>query len=1102
MIYSKKAKDSISQNNLKLTADKIIEKLDQVRDEGKKSRRRWIWELMQNAKDIPNQYGKVSIEIELFEDKLLFKHNGDPFSVDNLTALIQQVSSKPSDGSAEETTGKFGTGFITTHLLSDQIYVSGVVQELGEPAKSINKLLLDRSGETSEELMPAIQQALDYIDGIDDETRFPTINNYTQQAREESNKDNVFEYALSNTTGLEAAKIGVQDLKNTLPLTLAFIPKIKEVKVINHIEDTETTYNCQQPSSSTFNSVKIVITDQRGLVTERCFYTYVIDKLELAIEVNNFEENVIKKPHQEQPFLFKDFPLVGTESFWLPFVVNGRSFMPTERRDSIFLIGENKKAKQNRAIFESLSQHSTIFIKHLLDIGCTNRQVLLQSNLPKAYLKEDSSINWYLEKVQGEYRKTIAAEKLIATTNGYCSIDELRLPYMIDANDQTNSDFYAICQRIIKPQYLPQEDIFLAVKKQIGEYEEIKSWGNKVLYKLEDLLQTIEQAGCLEKLPLNDATESKVDWLNELFRFMVQQKNIDLLSEFEVVPNQNGVFKKLNELKSEDSSERIPDAFIDVLKQLGKDWREDLLDRSIEFEMGSHDKLELLHINEAIDEILNKEENRNKVFLDRPDALEHVVRILQINSPDSSQEAFRHKLFFTAKKIFGFKQELLSVPNATKYKYPAANRIMIALINRKIDETENIKNLSELLKQEKTETIKWLNDYLVLIDSASDYKYFIQQKKIIPNRKGELCLYEELYNYGTEDQQLNKKLVDISNQFDETVDYWGKLVAEGIEFRVLNTIKLDEIGTAVTEHINAIKGRDSYEEHREALLNLIDWCSQEKILAERYLPGFKEMANRIFFILTIENSTFSGKIIELLKDKVNLELLDIINESAIEKKDLQNFLNLFAEEKTIPRKVMEYAEEYARQKKAFNNMLEVGQKVEKLFVETLREYEVSSTHSEIIHAGGGAYDIRVFNPITKKSFCIELKSCHYQNEQPISFAVSQVKRAISDLKDQSFGIVIVERSADNEMDTAYIKSNARYFKNPGHHFDDIATNFDTIKNSANRDKDIDLRMDNAEFKGTINYKWLLDETKTTGYDALIKDIHTVISNKTTTSHVI
>lgn len=192
MAYSEKAKSSIEKNNLKLTADKVIQILDQVRDEGRKSRRRWIWELMQNAKDVPNIYNRVSIEIELSPSELRFKHNGNPFRIDNLTGLIQQVSSKPSDSSNEETTGKFGTGFISTHLLSDIIKVQGVIQEPGEIPRKI-EMILDRSGDTSEALIPAIEEALDLIDRIDDNELFTAVPDYHQNRREED-LDNVFIY--------------------------------------------------------------------------------------------------------------------------------------------------------------------------------------------------------------------------------------------------------------------------------------------------------------------------------------------------------------------------------------------------------------------------------------------------------------------------------------------------------------------------------------------------------------------------------------------------------------------------------------------------------------------------------------------------------------------------------------------------------------------------------------------------------------------------------------------------------------------------------------------------------------------------------------------
>ena len=52
--------------------------------------------MIQNAKDVPNNFRKVEIKFELKKDRLIFSHNGSYFSIDNVLGLLQQVSSKDS----------------------------------------------------------------------------------------------------------------------------------------------------------------------------------------------------------------------------------------------------------------------------------------------------------------------------------------------------------------------------------------------------------------------------------------------------------------------------------------------------------------------------------------------------------------------------------------------------------------------------------------------------------------------------------------------------------------------------------------------------------------------------------------------------------------------------------------------------------------------------------------------------------------------------------------------------------------------------------------------------------------------------------------------
>ncbi|OOQ56467.1 hypothetical protein BC343_18655 [Mucilaginibacter pedocola] len=277
----------IRRNNYKLTADKIKQILSKVLNDPSKSYRRWIWELMQNAKDVPNKkFNRVSIQVILKEDELIFKHNGDPFMMGNITGLIQQVSSKASDSSNDEVTGKFGTGFISTHLLSDIIKVNGIV-DYKNTHRSF-EVLLDRAGRTSEELLPKIETALERIRKIEDEEICPIVNNYPDTRIEES-YDTAFTYRLTSTEKQKAARAGIEDLIHTLPVTLVNIPKIKRVEVINELSNTRITYECSDVEViEQIRKVKVDITG--GEIPERLFVVYKAKGVFLISEVNDFEE--------------------------------------------------------------------------------------------------------------------------------------------------------------------------------------------------------------------------------------------------------------------------------------------------------------------------------------------------------------------------------------------------------------------------------------------------------------------------------------------------------------------------------------------------------------------------------------------------------------------------------------------------------------------------------------------------------------------------------------------------------------------------------------------------------------------------------------------
>lgn len=1093
MAYSEKTRSSISKNNLKLTADKVIQILDQVRDEAKKSRRRWIWELLQNAKDVPNTlYNRVSVEIELSENDLSFRHNGDPFRIDNLTGLIQQVSSKPSDSSDEDTTGKFGTGFISTHLLSDIIRVKGVVQEPGESPKKV-EIILDRSGETSEELMPAIEKALDLVDQIDNDEIFPPYTSFVQE-RIESLMHTEFIYALESEDARQAAQVGVEDLKVTLPLTLAFIPKLKEVRVKNLIQNEDITYRCTLGAeANSLSEVTVTIQDNiSNTHKQRSFLIYTKGDVALAVEVDSFESNALIKPDKSQPLIYRDFPLVGTESFYWPFILNGKTLFPTERRDSILLNGDKKKPEHNKQELKTAIEASMEFVDLLLERNATNLYLTTLSRFPKYDFEEDTK-NWFKENIQKPYRRFLLEKPVIDTPLGKTELQQVYFPKS-GLTHEDNLQFWSLFAPIVGYDAVPKQKDLLDALEQIGPMDEKDTWETPLFFDLKSLFEKIEAPKKLEALTLhlldgNTVPINKVQWLNKVFSFTISQKETELLDECEVVPNMNGDFKKLEELYEEDPQNPIPDEFLDILKSLDSnlDWRADIINRHLDLKALNHAKRDIADVTDAINKIL-KEEKRNannvsvKVFLSRPDCLSALVSILRVDSPNSTGVAFRHQIFNAAKSIFHFTESFTAVPNSHEFVYEPAIKLMISVINEAISSSKDMTTLGAKLQKDVRTSELWLSNYLKLLSTTGEYSVFLKEGNIVPNRLGVLCAYGDLNNYGTEDQVLNADIINILAKFDTKKNWWKDLLAENIDLKLPNARKFDELASEIMVEVNRIKGEESYEHYREPLLELIDWCAAHKDLALRYLSGFQELSNRIFFILAIENSSIGGDVIKMLKNKDNLEVLASISEANLDINALKELISISGAIGGLD-DILKHAQDLLQEKQDFDFKKLIGESVELIFKDALQSENIDA---EIIHQGWGAHDFIIRNRYNEKSVYVELKSFANGSTEPIKMAVSQAEKAVQ--FPSQFALCMIERPVSNSViDTQYIKNSLQYKTGISSLLEDALLDNVKFEEIANKQGDIKLHVNLREaVRVSIDSKLLKQDSR--GFKELVADI--------------
>ncbi|WP_171779090.1 sacsin N-terminal ATP-binding-like domain-containing protein [Priestia megaterium] len=164
MIIAVSNKGVLLNKVLDASSNTIWDELKKIREsselEKKTIRRRWIWELIQNASDCTPKDKKIDIEVDYSNKQIVFSHNGLPFSYENLLDLITQISSKQS--SEEKKTGKFGTGFMSTHLLSDIVQIQGSFIQDNKYKKL--EFAVDRSGDNYIDIKNKTKIMLEQLD--------------------------------------------------------------------------------------------------------------------------------------------------------------------------------------------------------------------------------------------------------------------------------------------------------------------------------------------------------------------------------------------------------------------------------------------------------------------------------------------------------------------------------------------------------------------------------------------------------------------------------------------------------------------------------------------------------------------------------------------------------------------------------------------------------------------------------------------------------------------------------------------------------------------------------------------------------------------------
>ena len=183
---------------------------------------------------------------------------------------------------------------------------------------------------------------------------------------------------------------------------------------------------------------------------KKYFYSYKTNICMLLYEVekNDKDAFIVGEKKKNQPTLYRDFPLIGSEKFHFPFFLDGFRFNPLETRNCLYLNGDsNEEAIENRNIIGESVKYTIYFKKYLIEQNLNKRYLLAQSKIPEPPQRYDSiAIKWFTE-LQKNWRTELVKLRLVKDRKGstYNRLNSLKLPLF---KEKFNIDFFNLFAKL------------------------------------------------------------------------------------------------------------------------------------------------------------------------------------------------------------------------------------------------------------------------------------------------------------------------------------------------------------------------------------------------------------------------------------------------------------------------------------------------------------------------------------------------------------------------------------------------------------------------------------------------------------------------------
>lgn len=491
-----------------LSAEKIYQKIGELEKSGKieEYKKRWLWELTQNAKDCSKSNEGIKIEIMIKDETISFSHDGEPFDFNSVMDLVLQKSSKRKEINK---TGKFGTGFISTHLISKKVKITGNYRNNNKIIRNGLDIVVDRDFSTVEELEGKLRNTIKEIDNF-----FSAHNNSDSL---NSHCKTTFNYDFSSKdAGL--IEDSIKEFYEMAPFVLAFNEEIKMINVNYKGKDNIIEIKKRAKINNKIEEVTI-IKDEFEILIRIASDDDVFVSTRLEYRDGAWHCSDIR----EYPKLFCDFPMIGTENFSFPLIVNSKLFDMQQERNGIY-----PESDLNKRILEKAVELYSILLDNLSESN-------VFSLFNCCHIERNGN---FFQDFYEKARDVFKRKPLIITVENHKLplVDNNNLIVPIPSVSEKDFSLWDVVSKVFNVIPIRNENLYWLKVCPENKWR-IKEWAfffqqNSAYDFLQDNLNLVQ--------------EDKLHVLNDFYKCWIHQEGKQNFNQFAPILLQNGQFTKLN----------------------------------------------------------------------------------------------------------------------------------------------------------------------------------------------------------------------------------------------------------------------------------------------------------------------------------------------------------------------------------------------------------------------------------------------------------------------------------------------------------------------------------------------------------------------------